>query len=118
MIMKWFNDLKISKKLISSFIVIALISGFIGVYGMYYLKVANTLETESYNNMTVPISEMGELRTGLQELRSHIRDLISAQSPEDITAKIKEIEEKRSNMDRLVDSFDKTVNIKHYKKTS
>lgn len=107
--MKWFTDLKISKKLISGFILMALISGAVGVYGIYSLKVANNMQLETYVNMTVPISEMGEVRTIFQELRSDIRDLISYQSPEDIEAKVKQIEEKRSEVDKLVDSVDKKV---------
>ena len=43
--MKWFKDLKISKKLVVSFILISLISAGIGAYGMYSLKVAKTLDT-------------------------------------------------------------------------
>ena len=43
--MRWFTDLKISKKLTASFILISLISAGIGAYGMYSLKVAKTLDT-------------------------------------------------------------------------
>ena len=93
--MKWFSDLKISKKLISSFIIIALISGVMGAYGIYSLKVANTSDTELYNNMTVPISELGELSTNFQTLRVDIRDMIIAQSSEDIATKAKDIEDNK-----------------------
>ena len=38
--MKWFSNLRMSKKLILSFVVISVISGVMGLYGIYSLKEA------------------------------------------------------------------------------
>ncbi|WP_459477303.1 methyl-accepting chemotaxis protein [Clostridium saccharoperbutylacetonicum] len=107
--MKWFINLKMSKKLILGFTFIALISGCMGGYGIYSLKQANKLDTELYNNMTVPISEIGELGTIFQTMRVDIRDLINAQSQDVVEAKSKEISEIRSNIDKLQNSIQKTI---------
>ncbi|WP_207715374.1 HAMP domain-containing methyl-accepting chemotaxis protein [Clostridium saccharoperbutylacetonicum] len=98
-----------SKKLILGFAFIALISGCMGGYGIYSLKQANSLDTELYNNMTVPISEIGELGTIFQTMRVDIRDLINAQSQDVVEAKSKEISEIRSNIDKLQNSIQKTI---------
>ena len=114
--MRWFIDLKISKKLISSFILIALISGAMGAYGIYSLKSIDKSDTELYENMTVPISELGELGTNFQTLRVDIRDMLSAQSSEDVATKTKEIEEIRSNITKLGNSIEKTLVTSEVKK--
>jgi methyl-accepting chemotaxis protein len=98
-----------SKKLILGFTFIALISGCMGGYGIYSLKQANKLDAELYNNMTVPISEIGELGTIFQTMRVDIRDLINAQSQDVVEAKSKEISEIRSNIDKLQNSIQKTI---------
>ena len=67
--MGWFNNLGISKKLLSSFILISLISGAMGAYGIYNLKSIKNSDTELYENMTVPVSQMGEISTEFQRLR-------------------------------------------------
>ncbi|WP_238919138.1 methyl-accepting chemotaxis protein [Clostridium sp. YIM B02555] len=107
--MKWFINMRMSKKLILGFAFIALISGCMGGYGIYSLKQANSLDTELYNNMTVPISEIGELGTIFQTMRVDIRDLINAQSQDVVEAKSKEISEIRSNIDKLQNSIQKTI---------
>jgi len=107
--MSWFYNLGISKKLISSFILISLISGVMGAYGIYNLKAIENSDTQLYENMTVPISQMGEISTEFQMLRSNLRDMIIAQSSEDIQANINIIEERKVNIDKLANSFEKTI---------
>ena len=98
--MKWFSNLKTSKKLISSFMLVALIWGIMGVYAIYDLNLMHKYDTRLYENVTVPISEMGEISTEFQRLRADARDMILAQSSEDIEAKIKSIEARRVNIDK------------------
>src|SRR5690348_15011115 len=107
--MKWFINLKMNKKLILSFIIVSVISGLMGLYGIYSLSEAKNSDTELYNTMTVPISELGELGTIFQTLRVDVRDMINAQTPEDAAAKAKEIEDIRANIDRIQSSFEKTI---------
>ncbi len=107
--MNWFINLKMSKKLILSFILMAIISGCMGLYSINSLNEAKESDAELYDTMTVPISELGELDANFQTLRVDTRDMISAQSPEDIAAKLKEIEDIRSNIDKLEASIEKTI---------
>lgn len=107
--MKWFSNLKTSKKLISSFMLVALIWGAMGAYAIYDLNLIHKYDTQLYENVTVPISEMGEISTEFQRLRADARDMIIAQSSEDIEAKIKSIEARRVNIDKMSDSFEKRI---------
>ncbi|WP_160685016.1 methyl-accepting chemotaxis protein [Clostridium sp. C2-6-12] len=107
--MKWFNNLRMNKKLIFSFVIISIISGISGLYGIYSLKEANDSDTELYIYMTVPISELGELSSNFQTLRVEVRDLINAKSTEEAAATAKEIEKTRLNIDKLQTSIEKTI---------
>ena len=48
--MKWYRNLRLSVKLISAFLVIAIIAGGVGVYGIITLKKANTNSTYVFEN--------------------------------------------------------------------
>ncbi|MFA9398340.1 MAG: MCP four helix bundle domain-containing protein, partial [Clostridiaceae bacterium] len=107
--MKWFYNLKISTKLISSFVVVALISGAMGVYAIFNLKAISASDSELYKNMTVPISEMGSISTNFQRVRVNARDMINADSDDEINANIEKINERKDSIKILSESFDKTI---------
>ena len=73
---KWFLDMKIGAKLISGFIIVAIIAGVVGIVGVTSLKTAAKSDTELYENMTVPISHLGEIATSFQRIRVNVRDMI------------------------------------------
>ncbi|GAA0076499.1 methyl-accepting chemotaxis protein [Clostridium sp. CTA-5] len=105
----WFTNLKISKKLILSFVLIALISGAMGGYSIYALKTANKLDVELYENMTVPIAEMSQIGIEFQQMRVNIRDLVMAESSEESLKNINAIQENIEKIEKLSESFDKTI---------
>ena len=106
--MNWFSNLKISKKLILSFMLVALICGAMGVYAIYDLKLADKSETELYQNITVPITQMDEISVEFQRMRASVRDLIIAQSADDINTNINKINQNMTNIDKLSESFKET----------
>ena len=84
--MNAFNNLKTSVKLISSFILIAILTGIVGGVGIFYLKQIDAADTKLYQNMTVPISQLADLGVAFQRTRVNIRDsLISKNAEEDAT---------------------------------
>ncbi|MBW6409625.1 HAMP domain-containing methyl-accepting chemotaxis protein [Clostridium weizhouense] len=105
----WFSNLKISKKLILGFVLISLISGAMGGYSIYALKVANKLDVELYEYMTVPISEMSQIGIEFQQMRVSIRDLVMAESSEEISEHINIIEKKLENIETISESFNSTI---------
>lgn len=54
--MKWFYNLKIGKKLISSFIVMAAITGVVGYLGISNIAAIDDMLNSLYNNETLGIS--------------------------------------------------------------
>ncbi|WP_411681264.1 methyl-accepting chemotaxis protein [Clostridium thailandense] len=107
--MRGFSNLRISIKLILGFMLISLIFGVVGIYSIHNMQSINKSDTELYENMTVPAVQMGEISTEFQSLRVAVRDLLATHSPNEIEIHIKEIEQRKANIEKLSDSFEKTV---------
>lgn len=56
--MKWFYNLKIKTKLLSGFILVALVVGIVGYIGITNINSLDQASEESYHNMTVPVTEI------------------------------------------------------------
>ncbi|MDR1670035.1 MAG: methyl-accepting chemotaxis protein, partial [Oscillospiraceae bacterium] len=70
------KNLKVSMKLIVSFIIVivlAVVVGIVGIIGMFQM---NAADDEMYNMNLVAIEQMGIMQASLNEQRSRIRDLI------------------------------------------
>lgn len=74
--MKKFRDLKISAKLIISFLIVALISGVIGVVGLVNIKSINNADTLLYEDNTVGVKEIGYANAYYQRLRYNLSKLM------------------------------------------
>ena len=107
--MKWFSNLKIKAKIIFSFLLVSLLCAAMGIFASYNLKAIANSDTELYENMTVPLSEIGEISTQFERTRIFLRDAIIAESPAEIQKNIDNITEIRSNVSVLTDAFGKTV---------
>jgi len=107
--MSWFFNMRIGVKLLVSYILIALIAGAMGVFSMYNIRVLSESDTQLYENMTVPLNEIGQISTAFHQSRIHARDAIRAQDPVEIQKYIDQISERREEIDALATSFEKTI---------
>ena len=53
--MKWYNNLKIKYKLMTSFLLLSVVTGIVGVVGLYNMGKLNTIIHSLYNNETLGI---------------------------------------------------------------
>lgn len=74
--MKWFYNLKISTKLISSFILIAILAGVVGVFGIINLQSTAKNFGTLFNVYGIATADVGEVGLAFQEERSIIRDIL------------------------------------------
>ena len=107
--MSWYYNLKISVKLLSAFIIVALIAMVIGVIGIVELKKLDDNGDKMYNKITMPISDLGDISTAFQRMRVNSRDLIDATTLEDKQKFANRIKELREGNNKLVESFEKTI---------
>ncbi len=107
--MQWYKDLKISVKLLTGFIMVALITGVVGFVGIRNIKVIDNNDTLLYTNMTVPISYSADMAKDFQRIRVRLRNVILENDIEKINTQYKEIEGLVEELNVLSDKFEETV---------
>jgi methyl-accepting chemotaxis protein len=109
--MKWFYNLKIKTKLLTGFILVACVVGIVGFVGITNIKTLDESDTELYENITMPITEAADMGMAFQRLRINIRDMISANDPQDIQEQADKIAERRAEISTLAESFEAADNL-------
>jgi methyl-accepting chemotaxis protein len=74
--MKWFRNLKISVKLITSFLLIAVLAAFVGIFGILSLSSANQTSNQLFTQYGNSQGDLGYILGNFQKQRSFLRDII------------------------------------------
>ena len=96
------KNLKVSMKLIISFMVMLVLALAVGLIGILGMNSINTADNKLYDDNVIAISAMGAIREALQESRAIMRNYIIY--AED-SAKIQEFYSSMQELDRNVDAF-------------
>lgn len=107
--MNWFHSMTLKAKLLTGFIVVAIVAGIIGAVGIFYLQKIEEADTKLYERMTVPLGDMAEISIAFQRMRVNVRDLIAATSAEDDEKFRGRIMELRKTIDEKSMAFEKTI---------
>jgi len=107
--MNWYYNLKISVKLLSAFIVVAVVAGIIGWIGVVKLNQIEAADTKLYEKVTVPLGDMAEISIGFQRQRVNSRDLLDAATMEEKQRFSTRIKELREGNNKNVEAFEKTI---------
>ncbi|PKO00202.1 MAG: hypothetical protein CVU42_05535 [Chloroflexi bacterium HGW-Chloroflexi-4] len=99
------NNLRTSVKLISAFVIVALIAGVVGLLGIIYIRQIDEADTNLFENYTVPIAELDDLGIAFQRMRVNIRDAILADDKATQTTKIETIAELRTIMETVDEEY-------------
>ena len=78
------KNMKVSAKLIVSFLVVAILTALIGGVGIFGMMQINDGASGMYNNQTVPMSYMTKIVEMLQRQRAYMRDMIIGSAIDDI----------------------------------
>lgn len=107
--MKWFYNMKIATKLITSFAIVALLSGVVGVVGIMNIRTIAKNDTALYENVTIPIDHMSTISTSFERVRIGTRDIIIATTPEEINTQEENIKNSRAEIDSSSKEFEKRI---------
>lgn len=107
--MEWLNDIKVSTKLMAGFVIVALIAGIIGYFGISKIKTVNKSDTELYENMARPLAWAGGISSYFQLVRVNSRDIIAAENPGEIEKFAGEIKACRDSITSLGDRLEKSI---------
>lgn len=107
--MQWFMDLKISSKLILSFVLVSLITIIVGYEGITSLRYADDSDTILYEKNVVPLGQLGDIGVAFQRQRMNTLELIISESPAIQADMQKRIQERDAEIFKNFDSFQKTI---------
>jgi methyl-accepting chemotaxis protein len=78
--MNWFYNLKISVKMLTGFILVAILAGVVGFIGIKNIKQLNNDYASLYENSGVVLGYLGEVSANYQQQRVLLRDIIADKS--------------------------------------
>ena len=107
--MSWYYNLKISVKLLSAFIIVAIIAGIIGAVGVSKIGHISEADTKLYEKITMPLGDMADISIAFQRQRVNSRDLIDAATMEEKEKFAGRIKELREGNNKSVEAFEKTI---------
>jgi len=105
--MQWFYNLKIGTKLLSSFIMLALIAGVIGGIGIANIRKADNNGTLLYEKATVPISQLGTISTAFQRARVTLAKILLVRDRGEKQKFGEQIKELSADISKNVELLDK-----------
>ncbi|MBW9173782.1 methyl-accepting chemotaxis protein [Clostridium estertheticum] len=82
--MKWFNNLKMIKKLVSAFVLVALFIGIVGFIGMTNIKNINKNLENIYNIDLIGVNDISNIKANLLEIRGDLLLLASPTNKSDL----------------------------------
>lgn len=107
--MKWFYNLRISTKLLISYVLVALIAGIIGLIGITKINVMKHDATDMYEHNTNPLGTFGEVATAFQKARVNLRGMMLDENPDRMKANAASIKKLYGEIDENLAEFEKTL---------
>ncbi len=107
--MKWFNNMKIASKLITGFILVALIAGVIGIVGIVNIRSIDKADSALYETNTVPISDLATVMEKYHRIRVNLLDMILNKDTEFLNKNASLINEFTTDIKTNMENFEKTI---------
>lgn len=106
--MKWFYNLKTSAKLISSFLVVAVLMAFVGIYGINNLGKMNGSLNDMYSNQLIAVQSLLKSQVSFNELRVVMRKIYMNNDPQKFPDILTTYKTELQNIDDSINVFRNT----------
>jgi methyl-accepting chemotaxis protein len=107
--MNLLNNMKTSVKLISSFMVIAVLTAAVGALGIIYIRQIDAAGTQLYQHQTVPIGQLQDMSVSFQRIRVNMRDLLLVKTPEEMQEHVDTIEQLTKEIDKVEAEYEALI---------
>jgi len=107
--MAWFRNMKIGRKLISAFLLMAIITAIVSGAGILLISNITQKDTYMYEYMTRPIAVLSSIYELFQEVRVSARDLVLSKSVADMEKYTQNITEDRQEFSDKAAELEKMV---------
>ena len=107
--MNWFKNLKIPVKIISGFVLVALIAAVVGAVGITDLKKSSQSNQELYTRITVPVEQLTTITANFQRARVVARDMIIANDPAVVAVESAKVPAKMATISEIAATMDQSI---------
>ncbi|MBF0476955.1 MAG: MCP four helix bundle domain-containing protein, partial [Deltaproteobacteria bacterium] len=114
--MNWFYNLKIRTKLLSGFVLVALIAGVIGYVGISSIHQLDEADKLMYARNTAPLVDIYKAAINFQQIRVNIRDLVISKTADQMKDYIARIKDVNKSADENLAKFEKTIKAEDVRK--
>ncbi|MGG6313129.1 methyl-accepting chemotaxis protein [Paenibacillus macerans] len=104
--MRWLYNMKISNKLIASFVLVALLAGVVGTIGLLNIKNLDRDYGLLFTDYGIPIGDMGEVGITFNNTRATIRDALITTDSQEVEAVVQKLAEQEKQMLAGLDKFE------------
>ncbi len=108
--MQWLYDMKLGKKILASFIMVAMIAGVVGVIGVVNIRTIDKNYSRMYLDYGVSIGDLGQAGINFHMIRNNVRDIllhVDTQKQQATLATIKGLDEE---LTKLLDTYERSIN--------
>ncbi|MGP0587194.1 methyl-accepting chemotaxis protein [Paenibacillus timonensis] len=89
--MKWLYNMKIGKKLISSFVLVALLAGVVGIVGLWNIRNMDRDYSDLFTDYGIPIGDIGDVGMMFNDTRATIRDVLISSDDQEIDGYVQKL---------------------------
>lgn len=107
--MKWIYNMKISKKLTISFILVAMLAGTVGLIGILNLKNIDTDYSDMYVNFGISASDLGQAGILFQNNRATVRRIAMSDDAAEKQAQYAEVQKRDAEITQMLNEFDDSI---------
>jgi len=93
--MKWFTNMRIATKLISAFVIVSIIGGLMGIYGIFNMNSVDEDYQNLYTNYGVSLGDLGSAGIDFNAMRVKLTNIVlitDTQKMEDLQKEINELD--------------------------
>ena len=103
--MKWYKNLKIAVKLISGFLIIAILAAAVGVFGIIMISSNNTVSDEMFSKYGITQGDLGYVLGEFNIQRNYYRDMIIEKDVEKTASYQQKIDESQASLEEHLAAF-------------
>ncbi|WP_373486286.1 methyl-accepting chemotaxis protein [Acetobacterium malicum] len=107
--MKWIYDMKITRKLVISFVLVSLVAGIVGLIGILNLFKINVSYIDTYTNVTTAHMSTGNLLSSLEKMKYELVDMILESDVDQIKKDAEDIDANKEIISNSIDAFEATI---------
>ncbi len=107
--MKWFYNMKLRAKLMTSFVVVAFLAILVGGIGIQKLHQIEKADNNLFKNVTVPISQIQDMTSAYLQIRVAVRDMALSGSHDERMKLISKVKELRAEVEKNAAEVEKSM---------